>query len=71
MRELDIALTRYLQLQYPSAGVADRQAFEALLSLQDPQIWAFLLGRETPMDGELAHVVEEIRSVASCSGEAL
>ena len=71
MRELDVALTRYLELQYPAAGAADRRAFEALLGLQDPQIWAFLLGREVPADRELDHVLEQIRRAAGRTNQAV
>lgn len=48
MRELDVLLERYLAERWPAAGAAERQAFLALLELQDPELAACLLGRQPP-----------------------
>ena len=60
MRELDVLLERYLQQRYPSAPVAEQQAFEALLDLPDPQLFAFVMRRETPADPEGVHVIDKL-----------
>lgn len=60
MRELDVVLQRYLERDYPAAGAAERQAFEALLELQDPQLLAYLLGSEAPTDPQCADVVAKL-----------
>jgi antitoxin CptB len=60
MRELDVLLERYLQQRYPSAPIAEQQAFEALLELPDPQLFAFLMRRETPADPEWVHVIAKL-----------
>jgi antitoxin CptB len=60
MRELDLLLLRYLERDYPSAPVAERQAFATLLSCQDPEILALLTGRARADDAALAHVVERL-----------
>lgn len=60
MRELDVLLERYLQQRYPSAPVAEQQAFEALLDLPDPQLFAFVMRRETPADPEWVHVIDKL-----------
>ena len=60
MRELDVLLERYLQERYPSAPAPEQQAFEALLDLPDPQLFAYLTGRETPTDPECVHVIARL-----------
>jgi antitoxin CptB len=63
MRELDVLLSRYLERHYPTASRADRDAFERILELQDPQIFGYLLGGELPAEASLRHVVARIRRV--------
>jgi antitoxin CptB len=48
MRELDVILERYLDQRYPHAPLAEQQAFETLLDLPDPELFAYLMRRETP-----------------------
>ena len=61
MRELDVMLSRYLDEVYADADAAEQAAFERLLECQDPQIWAWLLGRGAPFDADLALVIQRIR----------
>ena len=60
MRELDVVLQRYLENDYSAAPAAEQRAFEALLDEQDPQLLAFLMGRERPADLDQAHVVNKL-----------
>lgn len=60
MRELDVVLERYLQQRYPCAPAAEQQAFEALLDLPDPQLFAMLMRREIPADPEWVHVIDQL-----------
>lgn len=60
MRELDVVLQRYLEARYAIAPIAEQSAFEALLELQDPQLFAYLMRRETPTDPELLNVVARL-----------
>jgi antitoxin CptB len=60
MRELDVLLERYLQQRYPSAPAAEQQAFEALLELPDPQLFAYVMRREVPADPEWVHVIAKL-----------
>jgi antitoxin CptB len=62
MRELDVVLTRYLERDYPTASAEDRDAFARILELQDPEIFGYLVGRATPEEASLRHVVDRIRS---------
>ncbi len=62
MRELDFLLMRYLDRHFDAAGPEERAAFEALLSLQDPEILDLLTGRLVAQDPRLQHVVERLLS---------
>jgi succinate dehydrogenase flavin-adding protein (antitoxin of CptAB toxin-antitoxin module) len=59
MRELDELLLRYLDGHYEQATEDDKQAFQALLALPDPELVGYLLNKETPAI-ELQRVVENI-----------
>jgi antitoxin CptB len=61
MRELDELLTRYLEHDYPAASAAERDAFARILDLQDPEIFGYLVGRSTPDEEGIRHVVARIR----------
>jgi antitoxin CptB len=61
MRELDVLLLRYLDQDYPSAAPTDRAAFVRILELQDPELFGYLVGRTTPEDDTVRHVIARIR----------
>jgi len=63
MRELDVILARYLEVVYPSTDAAEREVFEAFLKRQDPEISAWILGRETPVDPATATLVERLKTL--------
>jgi len=60
MKELDVLLTRYLERDYYSAVLAQRQAFEELLERSDPEILDYILGRVPPETRELALVIARL-----------
>jgi antitoxin CptB len=60
MRELDVVLERYLQQRYATAPLAEQRAFEALLELPDPQLFAYLVRRESPADPEWMNVISQL-----------
>jgi antitoxin CptB len=62
MRELDALLLRYLERDYPRAPRPEREAFEQLLELPDPQLFGYLVGREPAPGDSIADVVARIRS---------
>ena len=64
MRELDVLVTRYLDERYPSAGEAEQAAFVRLLELPDPELLAYVTGRASPDDPELARVVAAVSAPA-------
>ena len=61
MKELDLLLERYLDTRYPSAGPTEQGAFRELLDMQDPELFAFVTGRERPATEELRRVVDVLR----------
>lgn len=61
-RELDLLLSGFLDHGWTEAPPSVRAAFERLLALQDPELYALLSGREQPSDPELADVIARIRS---------
>ena len=64
MRELDVLLTRYLESDYPGANADDKAGFKALLELQDPEIFAYLTGRELPGDARIQRAIACVRGDA-------
>jgi succinate dehydrogenase flavin-adding protein (antitoxin of CptAB toxin-antitoxin module) len=64
MKELDDLLSRYARERYAGAPAVRQAAFEALLTLPDPQIADYLLGYGLPADAELAAVVAAILAPA-------
>jgi antitoxin CptB len=60
MRELDVLLLRYLEREFPAASPAAQEAFEALLSAQDPEIVDLLAGRTVADDASLNDVIQRL-----------
>ncbi len=60
MRELDELLMTWLDERYAAADAAQKQAFEALLALPDPEIAAYLLKKESPGSRSIGLIVNEI-----------
>ena len=61
MLELDLILTRFLDKHLD--GLTERQVclFEKLLKNPDPDLFAWLMGIEEPMDQECTEIVAFIR----------
>jgi len=62
MKELDVLLTHYLTQHYTTAPAAEQCAFVELLELQDPVLFGYFLGRETPSEPVMAELVDKIRT---------
>jgi antitoxin CptB len=60
MKELDVLLTRYVDEQYRNATPDHQEAFRQLLDAQDPQLFAYFLGRELPADAVLSSLLIRI-----------
>ena len=65
MKELDLVLTRYLRERWPVATDAERSQFERILQLPDPELAAYLMGRETAPDLPMQAVVDQLRGAGN------
>jgi antitoxin CptB len=63
MRELDVLLTRYLDRVWGGASPAERDAFAQLVEMQDPDLFGYLVGRNTPTEESQRAVIACIRSL--------
>ncbi len=62
MKELDVLMERYLEHRYDVAPENERQAFVVLMSAEDPDIWAWVMGfQDMPEEREIANVIEQLR----------
>ena len=61
MLELDLILQRFVNNQMDLLNQAQLERFERLLAAQDPDLYAWLMGYETPVDKELREIVDYIR----------
>jgi antitoxin CptB len=64
MKELDVLLERYLRAHYDTASHEQQAAFAEMLELQDPELYALLLGRKTDTNPVTQDVIETIRGAA-------
>jgi antitoxin CptB len=64
MRELDVLLSGFLEQRYPELDESQKADFAALLELQDPEIWAYLLGRAEP-EPAYAAIIRQIRDFSA------
>ena len=65
MRELDDLLGRFLQQHYSSLNQREQTTFQTLLEYPDAVLLELLMGRMTPADTDVAHLVHAIRDTAA------
>jgi antitoxin CptB len=63
MKEMDALLLAWLERGWPTAEAAQREAFRALLAVEDDVLWAWLSGRRQPESVELAVMVDAIHAL--------
>jgi antitoxin CptB len=61
MLELDLILQRFLAHQLDMLTDSQVELFERLLTAQDPDLYAWLMGYEAPVDKELRDIVTFIQ----------
>jgi antitoxin CptB len=61
MLELDIILQRFLASHADTLDETRLALFEQLLTADDPDLYAWLMGYETPVNKELREIVELIQ----------
>ncbi len=61
MLELDVLLSNFLNEGYAALTADEKIQFVHLLNCQDPELYAWLLGREQPKTPAFAHLIARIR----------
>lgn len=62
VKELDVLFTNFVESTYDSLTDAEKQAFDKLLALEDPDILGFMLYNKKPTDSDVASIVEKIHT---------
>jgi len=62
VKELDVLFTNFVESSYDGLTDAEKQAFDKLLELEDPDILGFMLYNEKPTDPDVASIVEKIHT---------
>ena len=57
MLELDLILLPFAEKIYPGLDVSDQHYFEELLACEDQDLFAWLLRRTEPEDGQISRIV--------------
>ena len=60
-KELDRILSGFLEHEYPQVDPSLQQAFVLLLEVQDPDIYDWLMGVESPADEKFKEIVRVLR----------
>lgn len=65
MKELDVMLVAYLEYGYITADESEQAAFERLLQLQDPALYALLMGYSISDAEDMTLLLEKIRGAVA------
>lgn len=63
MRELDLILQTFLTEHYEQLNDEEKSTFVALLDLQDPVLYGWLMGRSEPIQSDFKSMITRIREV--------
>jgi antitoxin CptB len=61
-KELDRILGGYLEQDYAQASLEQQRAFAALLEIQDPDIYDWLMGIHVPEKAEFVVIIDLLRN---------
>ena len=64
-KELDIVMNRYLQERYETASTEEQASFNALLDIEDPIIFDWLMDKTQAEDENLQELVEILKGIMS------
>ena len=62
--ELDLVFDRFWERHEDTLGEQDAEVLEALLEMQDHDLWALVSGRETAVDPRQAELIARLRAVS-------
>jgi antitoxin CptB len=60
MKELDVLLEAFLSRHYTDADLALQQSFLAVLDVEDPDLWAWIIGHAPP-PAQFADVIARLQ----------
>ncbi len=63
MKELDLVTTGYLENYYNDADESEQSSFRALLDMQDPDLFALLVGSKSSDDDNITGLIQKLRSM--------
>ena len=61
MKELDVVMSQYLETQYEGSSQVEKDSFKSLLDMQDPDLYALLLGQNTCPNSDIQSLVVSLR----------
>ncbi|MFT7671744.1 MAG: antitoxin CptB [Gammaproteobacteria bacterium] len=65
MKELDLVLNNYLDLEYPAAMAEEQRIFHEILELQDPDLYSQLLGRTAVKNPAHEPIILKLKSIVA------
>jgi len=57
MLELDLILQKFLEHRVDTLSDSELKLFDSLLNATDPELFAWLMGHETPEDADLRKII--------------
>jgi len=70
MKELDVLLEGFLADNYDDLDASGQAAFLRLMNLEDPDLYAILMGKQSAPDQDCADVIERLRNQKSSRRQA-
>ena len=65
MKELDVVMSQYLEDRYETASEQEQESFKHLLDMQDPDLYALLLGQDICPNNDIQSLVVSLRTLKS------
>jgi succinate dehydrogenase flavin-adding protein (antitoxin of CptAB toxin-antitoxin module) len=62
MKELDVVMGQYLDVRYEIASEVEKKSFKHLLDMQDPDLYALLLGQDICPNNDIQSLVVTLRT---------
>lgn len=63
MKELDVVMAQYLDDCYEVASEVEKESFKQLLDMQDPDLYALLLGQTICPNNDIQSLVVTLRTL--------
>ena len=64
VRELDVLLGRFLDVEYSHLNEKEQTAFEQFLEVQDPVIMDWLFGKYSPEEPDILNIVNKLKALS-------